>query len=120
MQHFALDLDDRAVSTASDGRVLTSAPSAVFDGTASGTMGTNAWSELRLRPRAISTRHLTAVLTQRGTSPRAEALVEAELNERLAQPASGDGHRIWIVAPAQAEAGGLAALLGITRRMGLP
>jgi len=120
MQHFALELDDRAVSTAADGCVLTSAPSAVFDGTASGTMGTNAWGELRLRPRAISTRHLTAVLTQRGTSPRAEVLVEAELKERLAQGAPGDGQRIWIVAPAQAEAAGLAALLGITRRMGLP
>ena len=119
MQPFALELDDRAVSTAADGRVLTSAPSAVFDGTSGGAVGTSAWHELRLRPRAISTRHLGAVLTQRGTSPRAEALVEAELREHLAQRAPLDGQRIWIVAPAQAEAAGLTALLGSTRRVGL-
>lgn len=117
MQQLALELNDRAVSTAADGRVLTSAPSAVFDGTAGGAMGADAWNELRLRPRAISTHHLRAVLTQRGTSPRAEALVEAELKVRLAQVRP---QRIWIVAPAQAEAAGLTALLGITRRMSLP
>jgi hypothetical protein len=117
MQQLALELNDRAVSTAADGRVLTSAPSAVFDGTAGGAMGADAWNELRLHPRAISTHHLRAVLTQCGTSPRVEALVEAELNARLAQVRP---QRIWIVAPAQAEAAGLTALLGITRRMGLP
>ena len=72
MPHFALELDDRAVAIATDGRVLSSAPSAVFDGTAGTTVGANAWRELRVRPRAISTRHLSAVLTQRGTSVRAE------------------------------------------------
>ena len=115
MQHLALELDDRAVSMAMDGRVLTSAPSAVFDD-ASGQAGQSAWKELRLRPRATSTRHLGAVLTQRGTSARAEALVEAELKVRVV----AEGQRIWVVAPAQAEAAGLSELLGITRRIGLP
>ncbi|MBS0422313.1 MAG: FHA domain-containing protein [Proteobacteria bacterium] len=32
---------------------------------------------------------------------------------------SGDGQRIWVVTPAQAEPAGLAALLGITLRVGL-
>src|SRR4051794_29091882 len=114
MQHFALELDDRAVSLAMDGRLLTSAPSVVFDD-ASGQAGQSAWKELRLRPRATSTRHLRAVLTQRGTSARADALVEAELKVRV----FGEGQRIWVVAPAQAEAAGLSELLGITRRMGL-
>jgi len=120
MQHVALELDDRAVAIAADGHVLSIAPSAVFDGTADTVMGAIAWQALRLRPRAISTRHLSALLTQRGTSPRAEALVESELKTQLAANLMSEGRRMWIIAPAQAEAAGLTALLGITRRMGLP
>jgi hypothetical protein len=119
MSRFALELDDRAVALAADGNVLSSAPSAVFDGTAGTTIGANAWRELRVRPRSTSTRHLGALLTQRGTSARAEALLEAELKQRLAEQPMGEGQRMWIVSPAQAEAAGLTALLGITRRMGL-
>lgn len=119
MSRFALELDDRAVALAADGNVLSSAPSAVFDGTAGTTIGANAWRELRVSPRSISTRHLGAVLTQRGTSARAEALLEAELKKRLAEQPMDEGQRMWVVAPAQAEAAGLTALLGITRRMGL-
>jgi hypothetical protein len=118
MRHFALELDDRAVAIATDGQVLSSASSAVFDGTAGTIVGANAWRELRVRPRAISTRHLGVVLTQRGTSVRAETLLEAELNLRLA--GRTEGQRLWIVSPAHAEGAGLTALLGITRRMGLP
>ena len=118
MQLFSLELDDRAVSTATDGRVLTSAPSAVFDGTSGVAAGTYAWRDLRLHPRSISTRHLGAVLTRRGSSARSEALLEADLRLRLAEQLA-EGQRMWIVAPAQADAAGLTALLGITRRMGL-
>jgi len=120
MQHLVLELDDRAVATATGGRVLSSAPAAVFDGTAGTTIGANAWRELRIHPRAISTRHLGAVLTQRGTSARAEAVLEAGLKTRLAGLQIAEGQRMWVVAPAHAEAAGLTALLGITRRMGLP
>jgi hypothetical protein len=120
MQHLVLELDDRSVATATGGRVLSSAPGAVFDGTAGTTVGANAWRELRMHPRAISTRHLSVVLTQRGTSARAEAVLEAGLKTRLAGLQIAEGQRMWIVAPARAEAAGLTALLGITRRMGLP
>jgi hypothetical protein len=73
MPVFAVELDDRAVSLARDGRVLSSAPSAVFNGTAGSAAGINAWRELRSRPMATSSRHLGAVLTQRGpwATPRA-------------------------------------------------
>ena len=104
---------------AKDGRVLTSAPSAVFDGTGGEPTGSNAWRDLRSRPRAISTRHLSAVLTQRAPSARADALLEAELKSRLAEQPVAERERIWIVTPARAEAVGSTALLGITRRMGL-
>ena len=117
---FAIELDDRAASMAREGRVLTSASSAIFDGTAGGPVGTNAWRELRSRPRAISTRHLSAVLTQRASSARFEALVEAELKVRMAEQPLAEGERMWIVTPAQSEPAGLTALLGIIRRMGLP
>src|SRR3569833_1107569 len=120
MQHLVLELDDRAVATATGGRVLSSAPGAVFDGAAGTTVGANAWRELRIHPRAISTRHLSAVLTQHGTSARAEAVLEAGLKTRLAGLQIAEGQRMWIVAPAHAQAAGLTALLGITRRMGLP
>jgi len=120
MQHLVLELDDRAVATATGGRVLSSAPAAVFDGTAGTTVGANAWRELRIHPRAISTRHLSSVLTQRGTSARAEEVLEAGLKTRLAGLQIAEGQRMWIVAPAHAEAAGLTALLGITRRMDLP
>jgi hypothetical protein len=120
MNVFAIELDDRAVSLARDGRVLKSAPSAVFDGTAGMPAGMHAWRELRSRPRATSTRHLGAVLTQRGLPTRAEALVEAELKTRLAEQPVVDAERVWVVAPARAEPAGLAALLGLTHRLELP
>jgi FHA domain len=120
MAVFAIELDDRAASMAREGRVLTSAPSAVFDGTGGEPTGSNAWRELRSRPRAISTRHLSTVLTQRAPSARADALLGAELKSRLAEQPVAEGERIWIVTPARAEAAGSTALLGITRRMGLP
>jgi len=120
MHHVALELDNRAVAMAANGRVLSCAPSTVFDGTAETIIGANAWQALRLRPRAISTRHLSALLTNRGTSARAEALVEAELKAQLAAHPISEGQRMWIVAPALAEAAGLTALLGIARRIGLP
>jgi hypothetical protein len=47
-------------------------------------------------------------------------LLEAELKTRLAEQPVAEGERIWIVTPAQADAAGSTALLGITRRMGLP
>jgi hypothetical protein len=63
---------------------------------------------------------LSTVLTQRASSARADALLEAELKSRLAEQPVAEGERLWIVTPAQAEASGSTALLGITRRMGLP
>jgi hypothetical protein len=120
MTVFALELDDRAVSLARNGQILSSAPSAVFDGSAGGLAGTNAWRELRARPMSTSSRHLHAVLAQRDLSARSEALVLAELRARFDQQPSGEGERVWIVAPARVEAKGLETLLGITRRLGLP
>jgi FHA domain len=119
MTVFAIELNDRAVSLARGGEVLTSAPSAVFNGTGTSPAGANAWRELRSQPMATSSRHLGAVLTQRNSSMRAEMLVAAELQARLAEQPIRDGERIWIATPAQAEATGLEALLGIVRRLGL-
>ena len=65
MSVFAIELDDRAVSFAREGAVLTTAPSTVFDGESA---GANAWRELRSRPMATSSRHLGAILTQRNVN----------------------------------------------------
>jgi hypothetical protein len=122
MTVFVMELNDRAVSLARGGHVLTSAPSTVFNGngTTSAPAGANSWRELRSQPMATSSRHLGAVLTQHNPSARAEMLVAAELKARLAEQPISDGERIWIATPAHAEAKGLEALLGIARRLGLP
>jgi FHA domain len=119
MTVFAIELNDHAVSLARGGNVLTSAPSTVFNGTAGASAGANAWRELRSQPMATSSRHLGALLTQRGLSARTETLVAAELQARLAEQPLHDGERAWIATPAQASGTGLEALLGITRRLGL-
>ncbi len=120
MSVFVIELEDRALSLARDGQVLSSAPGTVFDGTSGSQAGANAWRELRTKPRNTSSRHLSAVLRQRSASPRAEALVEAELKARLEAQPAGDADRVWIVSPAGSDAAGLSTILGITRRLGLP
>src|SRR6266702_2909669 len=120
MTVFAIELNDRTVSLARGGHVLTSAPSAVFNGISGTPAGVTAWRELRSQPMATSSRHLGAVLTQRGQSARAQMLVAAELTARLAEQPTRDGERIWMATPAQAQATGLEALLGIVRRLALP
>ena len=118
MTVFAIELNDRTVSLARGGHVLSSAPSAVFNGNGTSPAGANAWRELRSQPMATSSRHLGAVLTQRIPSARAEMLLAAELKARMAEQPIRDGERIWIATPAQAESTGLEALLGIVRRLG--
>jgi hypothetical protein len=120
MRPFAIELDDRVVSFARDGQVLSSAPSAVWDGSTGEVSGANAWSALRSHPTATSTRHLGSLLSQRATTDRAIALVTAELVRRLAAQAPAVGERVWIAAPASATADGLAAMLAIARYLSLP
>jgi hypothetical protein len=120
MTVFAIELNDRTVSLARGGQILSSAPSAVFNGNGISPAGANAWSELRSQPMATSSRHLGAVLMQHNPSARAEMLLAAELKARLAEQPIRDGERIWIATPAQAQTRGLEALLGIVRRLGVP
>src|SRR5690348_16376688 len=120
MRPFAIQLDDRAVAFARDGHVLSSAPSAVWDGSTGEPAGTNAWNALRRHPTATSTRHLGALLSQRSASDRTIALVAAELARRLsAQPPTSD-ERVWLAAPARASEHGLSAMLAIAGNLSLP
>src|SRR6185312_2817015 len=84
MRPFVIQLEDRAVAFARDGKVLSSAPSAVWDGSTGEPAGTNAWNALRRHPMATSTRHLGTLLSQSNASDRIVALVAAELMRRLA------------------------------------
>jgi hypothetical protein len=120
MQPFAIELDDRVVSFARGGHVLSSAPSAVWDGSTGEISGANAWSALRRHPTATSTRHLGSLLSQPAATDRAVALVTAELVRRLAAQAPAAGERVWIAAPARAAADGLGAMLAIARYLSLP
>jgi hypothetical protein len=120
MHPFAIHLDDRAVAFAREGRVLSSAPSAVWDGSTGELAGTNAWNALRRHPMATSTRHLGALLSQSNASDRTVALVAAELVRRLAAQSPTSEERVWIATPASASEHGLGATLAIARKLALP
>src|ERR1700730_9451799 len=102
MQPFAIALDDRAVSFARDGHILSLAPSAVWDGSTGELPGANAWSGLRRHPTASSTRHLGSLLSQPAATDRTVALVAAELVRRLAAQPPLPAERVWIATPAYA------------------
>jgi hypothetical protein len=120
MRPFAIELDDRSVSFAREGRVLSSAPSAVWDGSTGDLPGANAWSGLRRHPTAASTRHLGSLLSQPVATGRTVALVAAELVRRLAAQAPTPEERVWMAVPARASAQGLSAMLAIARNLSLP
>lgn len=120
MHPFAIQLDDRAVAFARDGHVLSSAPSAVWDGSTGEPAGTNAWNALRRHPTATSTRHLGVLLGQRSASDRTVALVAAELVRRFAAQPPAPDERVWMATPARASEQGLSAMLAIARNLSLP
>jgi len=120
MRPFAIELDDRSVSFAREGRVLSSAPSAVWDGSTGDLPGANAWNGLRRHPTAASTRHLGSLLSQPIATDRAVALVAAELVRRLAAQAPTPEEKVWIAVPARAAPQGLSAMLAIARNLALP
>ena len=120
MKPFAIEPDDRAFALARDGVVLASSPSAVFDGSAAGAAGADAWHSVRQLPTTTSTRHIGGVLREAQPSARALSLVSAEFARRLAAHPPAAGERIWIAAPAGAERFGLGALLGVARHLALP
>jgi FHA domain len=120
MRPFAIELDDRSVSFAREGRILSSAPSAVWDGSTGDLPGANAWSGLRRHPTAASTRHLGSLLSQPVATDRTVALVAAELVRRLAAQAPTPEERVWIAVPARASAQGLSAMLAIAHSLSLP
>jgi FHA domain len=99
---------------------LSSAPSAVWDGTTGELPGANAWSGLRRHPTAASTRHLASLLSQPVATDRTVALVAAELVRRLAAQAPTPEERVWIAVPARASPQGLSAMLAIARNLSLP
>jgi hypothetical protein len=119
MHPFVIELNDRALSIARQGSVLSSAQSAVFDGSGVEPAGSSAWAALRLQPTAISTRHLSAVVAEGERSARSLALVNAELAYRLAESRPAPEERVWLVAPARVDANGLGDVLGILRSLGL-
>ncbi len=116
----AIELDDRAVSIARAGEILSSSPSAVWDGSTDESAGTTAWNTLRRHPTSTSTRHLGTLL---GSGPvaneRALALVASELAARLTARAPMPGESVWIVAPARVSESGLGAVLAIARNLSL-
>ncbi|HEV7716433.1 MAG TPA: FHA domain-containing protein [Steroidobacteraceae bacterium] len=119
MKPLAIELNDRSVSLARDGEVLSSAPSAIFDGSGAEAAGTNAWHALRRQPTVTSTRHLGLVVSEAEAPARAAALVAAELTEHLAKNPPRADERIWITVPVRVDASGLGNLLGIAEGLGL-
>lgn len=120
MRPFAIELDDRAVSLARDGQVLSSAPSAIWDGSTGDRPGADAWGALRRQPTATSTRHLGSLLSQAAPTERTVALVAAEWMRRLEDDPPRPGESLWITTPARVSAQGLSAILAIARARSLP
>ena len=120
MRPFAIELDDRAVSLAREGRVLSTAPSAIWDGSSGNPPGANAWGALRRHPTATSTRHLDSLLSQGAPTDRTVALVAAEWVTRLEADCPRTGESVWIATPARASTRGLSAILAMARTLSLP
>ena len=119
MKPLALELNDRALTFAREGVVLSSAPSTVFDGSGAEPAGTNAWHALRRSPTTTSTRHLSQVVTQDASSARSTALLSAELSQHLAKNPVQAGERVWVAVPVRCDANGLGTVLGIAQGLGL-
>jgi hypothetical protein len=105
MSLFVIDLCDRALCFARDGRLLSVAPSSVSDPN---------------RPRRMSSRHLFSSLAGGTDSFATEQLVESELAARLAEHPVQHADTVWVVVPSGAQPSGLTTLLGIARRISLP
>jgi hypothetical protein len=116
---FVIDLNDRALSLCSDGRVLASAPAAVTPAEEGGLAGASAWSRLRREPKSIATRHWWELAHRHPPSARSTALIGAELAARLQEHPPVAGSRIWMATPAMLEPAALGILLGIVRALGL-
>jgi hypothetical protein len=115
---FVIELGDRALSLARSGQLLASDPSCMFNGTPQ-TPGANAWSALRTHPTAISTNHLDGVV-RNGGPDRFSSLLAAEITGCTAEHPVFDDERVWIAAPAHADAAGLGTFLGISRQLSMP
>ncbi len=120
MARIAIELSDRALACASEGRVLSSAPSAVFDGGGHAAAGTPAWNAVHLEPTRISTSHWRELASSGESAQRAMTLVMAELRQRLQAQPLPPAAQVWIAAPAALPPRSLGRFLGIADSLGLP
>ncbi len=120
MARNAIELSDRALAFACEGRVLSSAPSAVFDGSGNTDAGAPAWSALRLEPTRVSTTHWRDLSSSGSAGQRAAALAMAELRDRLEAHPLPPAVGVWIAAPAALSPRSLGRLLGIAEALRLP
>jgi FHA domain len=109
---YVIELDDRALTLASGGEILSSAPSVVFDGGGPEPAGYPAWNALRRQPTTTSTRHFRE-LAREPSARRAASLIAADIGGRLAANPPSPGSSVWIASAAQFDARALGALLGI-------
>lgn len=114
----AVELSDRSLALARGGQVLAAEPSVVFDAD-SGNPGASAWRALRRQPTSTSTRHLSAVLNDARVPARAVDLLRADLRRRLSAQEPAGAEPVWFVAPVQATARGLGAVLGLATELGM-
>ncbi len=119
MQRHAIELCDRALALASEGRVLSSAPSAVFS-SGDASAGAPAWNALRLEPTRVSTTHWRDLASPGPAGQRATALVMAELRQRLQACPLPSAAPVWIAAPAALTPRSVGRLLGIADALRLP
>lgn len=130
MATLAVELDDRALAIARDGRLLSSEPGVVcgvVEEPAELLVGAAAWDRARSMPTRTSTQHLNAVLMSSAGERAASRLLGAELRQRLAAvaadaaaPIAESSDPVWWLTPAHASPAGLSQLLGLARRLSVP
>jgi hypothetical protein len=127
----AVELDDRVLAVARDGKLLSSEPSAVCgvaEEPAELLVGAAAWDRARSMPTLTSTHHMSAVLVPADGERTGSRLLAAELQRRLAAVtaegvtpmAESSSEPVWLVTPARANTVGLSQLLGLARRLSVP
>ncbi len=120
MARNAIELSDRALAFANEGRVLSSAPSVVFCGGGDIAAGTPAWNAVHLEPTRVSTSHWRELANAGASGQRASTLVMAELRQRLLAHPLPAAARVWIAAPAALSPRSLGRLLGVADTLELP
>ncbi len=115
-----LSIDDRALAMATEGRVLSVAPSIVRRTGDGALLGTAAVDILRSRPAEASARHWNDIAGESATSSAALQVAAAELRQRLHAAGETVPGAAWVAVSAAFTARALSDVLAVAQTASLP